>query len=132
MALAAYQMQANTMQLLGVGSMRSSIIDNNKKLLYLLLTTIEKIEENLIFETEMQSEEMLSYSADMVDGVGKAIENAPKTLNLKEVLKVASVGHRNFTASLAEEEEVNVKEIIRQFSLMKNDVKRYIKVFESM
>ena len=114
-ALASFEMQACTVQLLRADSTRSNIIKYNKELLEFLLKTIEEIERKTIAEIEKETEETLGYSAEIAK-------------SHKDIIPA----HVRFTKFLAEEEDAEARVISAQCLFMKNEIKKRLQIFASM
>lgn len=130
--LASFEMQINTLHVLGGHRKRSNIIHHTKQLVQALFNSIESIEHEFTNEIEGEAEQVLDNSATLVNALVKTSEAMPEMQALKELCSVARTGHGNLTASLAEEEQHLTTEVAEHFALMKERVRILLSRIETM
>ena len=130
--LASFEMQINTLHVLGGHRMRSDIIHHTKQLVQALFNSIESIEREFTDEIEGEAEQVLGHSATLVNALAEARKEMPEMQVLKELCNVAKTGHGSFTASLAEEEQRVTAEVAERFALMKKRVCALLSRIEKM
>lgn len=130
--LASFEMQINTLHVLGGHSMRPEIIHRTKQLIQALVKSIETIEHEFISEIEKDSEQVLSQSATLMKAIDEARKEVPEMEILGTVCSMVKSGHTNLTASLAREEQKVSKEVSGRFTLMKNRAQTILSTLEKM
>jgi hypothetical protein len=130
--LASFEMQINTLHVLGGHRMRPEIIHRTKQLIQALVKLIETIEHEFISEIEKDSEQALSQSATLMKAIDEARREVPEMEILGTVCGMVKSGHTNLTASLAQAEQKVSKEVSDRFTLMKNRAETILSTLEKM
>lgn len=130
--LASFEMQINTLHVLGGHRMRPEIIHRTKQLIQALVKLIETIEHEFINEIEKDSEQVLSQSATLMKAIDEARREVPEMEILGTVCGIVKSGHAILTTSLAQEERKVSKEVSDRFTLMKNRAETILSTLEKM
>ena len=129
---ASFEMEINTLHVLGEHQMRPEIIKHTKQLIYAFFNSIENIERELTDEIEGEAEQMLDHSAMLLNAVVEARKELPEMKAFEDICTMAKVGHGRLTASLAEEEQKETAEVAKRFLLMKKRVSVLVSQVEEM
>lgn len=117
--LKSFEVQVNTLHVLGRHQVRSNIAHHTMKLVEAVLNHIEKVEREFISEIEKQAEQILGESATLVNVLDEVRKDIPGVPALKELCSMVQVGHGNLTASLSKQEHEVIEEVVDRLAVMR-------------
>ncbi|MDQ5949144.1 MAG: hypothetical protein QG614_66 [Patescibacteria group bacterium] len=124
--LAALEMQINTLHFLGPHHLRPQRVSHTKQLIQALLNLIEKIEQELILETELESEEVIGDSVSLMNILAEAKKEVPNLKSFEKLSKEYGGIHASLTALLAAEEQNITAKVAERFAKMQESVRELL------